>query len=436
MNLRCKNCGNADSTKFRWGGVLETTGEKRFRCKECGKWGNTGEEQIEGEYTYVNKGETAEITVETEDVIRTERDLISVLNINEDEWEIDRFVVGKSSGYRKDRRVEWEIEDGHVTRGSISDSGKLLIKPMFTVKVWLRRKTHEIRASLVVEDMIEKAKKFSPKYPKIKYKKHKDGLLYEIAMPDLQLGRLVLESETGKENSPDIAIARAESAVLDLLERVRGLPITRILFPIGNDFFNSNTAAMMTSHGTPQQDDVRWQRTFDLAQDFIVKVVDLMTTIAPVDILVIHGNHDEERIHYFGKVIAAWYHNNPQVKVDTSPNKRKYYLWKKNLIGLTHGYYEKIDKLSGLMAYEKPEWWAVSKNREWHLGDKHHKVDIVYKTEELQNGVVVRILRSLADPSVWEHDKGLVSSLKAAEGFVWHPERGVIDQKTSVPNRG
>ena len=82
------------------------------------------------------------------------------------------------------------------------------------------------------------------------------------------------------------------------------------------------------------------------------------------------------------------------------------------------------------MAYEVPDMWANSRHREWHLGDKHHKVDMEIKTEELENGVVIRILRSLATPSIWEFDKGLVGSLKAGEAFVWHKENGVIAQFT------
>ena len=82
------------------------------------------------------------------------------------------------------------------------------------------------------------------------------------------------------------------------------------------------------------------------------------------------------------------------------------------------------------MAYEVPQLWAQSTYREWHLGDKHHKVDMILKTKELENGVVVRILRSLAKPSVWEFDKGLVGSLKAGEAFIWHPETGLKAQFT------
>lgn len=189
---------------------------------------------------------------------------------------------------------------------------------------------------------------------------------------------------------------------------------------------------MTTAHGTPQTDDARWHLTFKLGASLIVKIVDVLSKLAPVDLIVVPGNHDEERIWYLGEYLEAWYHNNPNVIIDNRPQKRKYYHFGSILLGLTHGYYEKIQELGSLMAYEVPLLWAQSTHREWHLGDKHHKVDMILKTKELENGVVVRILRSLAMPSVWEFDKGLVGSLKAGEAFIWHPVEGLKAQFTET----
>jgi hypothetical protein len=205
----------------------------------------------------------------------------------------------------------------------------------------------------------------------------------------------------------------------------------RILFPVGNDFFDTNSAEMFTKHGTPQQDDIRWKRTFKLGCDFVVRTVEKLMQVAPVDLLVIPGNHDEDKIWHLGEYVDAWFNKCDSVSVDNRFAKRKYYSFGKNLIMLTHGYFEKNNRLDSLMAYEVPQLWANSTNREVHLGDKHHKVDMVLKTNELENGVVVRILRSLASPSVWEFDKGFVGSMKAAEAFVWHNTEGLVAQFTA-----
>jgi hypothetical protein len=162
----------------------------------------------------------------------------------------------------------------------------------------------------------------------------------------------------------------------------------------------------------------------------MTRIIDDLSALAPVDVLIIPGNHDEERIFYLGDALECWYHKSKNVSVDNRPIKRKYYAFGKCLIGLSHGYHEKIESLGALMPCEAPGLWAKSVYREYHLGDKHHKVEI--KTDELANGVVVRILRSLATPSVWEFDKGFVGSLKAAEAFLWEKDCGIIAQFTAI----
>ena len=71
--------------------------------------------------------------------------------------------------------------------------------------------------------------------------------------------------------------------------------------------------------------------------------------------------------------------------------------------------------------------WAKSKFREWHLGDKHHKKDLLYRTED-NNGVTIRLLRSLSATDSWHFDKGFIGGIQAAEAFLWDRERGLVGQ--------
>jgi hypothetical protein len=360
--------------------------------------------------------------------IMSDKDLLKYLKIDSRSWKIEKVVYGKSEGYRKDRQVSWDVKNGKVVHGRVRDSGKLLVAPLFSVKVYLTKKVEEIKARNEMLTLMAEMKSYSPKYKTIKYKKNA-GYFYELAMPDLQLGRLVMREEAGMDSSPEEYLLRAKKAMTELLSV--NYPIQKIVFPIGNDFFNSNTSENMTAHGTPQRDDVRWQRTYNLAKKTIVGIIETMTQVAPVDVLIVKGNHDEERIFYFGDTLYSWFHNNKNVMVDNRPIGRKYYSFGKVLLGFAHGYYDRENKLDSLMAYEQPKLWAKSDFREWHLGDKHHKKDVILKADEYENGVVVRIFRSLADPSVWEYDKGFVGSLKAAEGLLWNKEQGLFAQFTS-----
>jgi hypothetical protein len=418
------NCPKCSSSNTRPRG-------DRLHCKDCGARPLRDKQGQGARETFtVNKDNgTATICGNVPENM-SEKELVKHFKIDLSRWRIKQIEYGNSQGYRKDRQVVWDVIDGHVTYGKVRDTGKMLIVNLVSVRILLVEKTAEIAARNEVELIKKQALAYAPKYKAIKYPKQKDAYLYEVQMPDLQLGRLVMEEEAGIASSPDLYVAKAEKAINELL--AIPYPIERILFPIGHDFFNSNTAEMTTAHGTKQQDDVRWQRTYILGKRMIIQAIETMTTIAPVDVLIIKGNHDPERIFYFGDTLASWFHNNPNVTIDNRPIGRKYYQYGKVLLGFAHGYYERDNKLDALMAHKVPEMWARSAWREWHLGDKHHKKDTLIKTDELENGVVVRIFRSLADPSVWEFDKGFDGSLHAAEGLLWHKEHGLKAQFTAA----
>lgn len=427
--MQCRKCGSKR---------LMSRG-RSFECKDCGaftqknykgkKPSSMDEESSRVEYgnDYIN-------VVLTSRRMFTVDDIISEFKIDTSKWElVPPLIITTHEGYRKDRKVEWDVDNGKVTYGHVRDSGKLIIAPLVGITARFKLKVEEIKATRIFESFIENAKKVAPKYPKINYPKIQDGLLYEIALPDMQLGRMVMGTATnGSDLTPESIIRKADNVIDALIGMTSGFKVSRVLFPVGNDFFDCDNIFMTTMHGTPQQDDPRWQLVFDMGKEFLIRTTDKLTQLAPVDLVVIPGNHDETKMYFLGSVLQAQYHANPNVTVDNAPKLRKYYRFENNLIGLTHGYYEKYPDLGSLMTSEAKELWAATCNWEWHVGDRHHKADMLFKTEELKPGIVVRIMRSLASPSVWEFNKGFVGSLRAAEGFLWHPVRGVIAQFTAT----
>jgi len=312
----------------------------------------------------------------------------------------------------------------------VAGRGKMLVVPLYHIKAKFKRKTQEIRMQLALEDFKADAKAHAPKYPKIKYPSYKEGMMYEIAFPDLHFGRLTWGEESGDDYDIKIAAETLHKVVDDLLGRVQREPVERILLPLGNDFFNVDNKSDTTAHGTPQQEDTRWKKTYKKGRELLVDVIDKCSQVAPVDVLVIPGNHDEQKTFYVGDSLECWYHASKDVVVDNGPKDRKYYLFGENLIGFAHGYWEKLNKLTSVMPLEEPELWAKSKIREFHTGDKHHKQDLVHITDE-GTGMVIRVLRSLAGTDVWSYDNAYVGALHAAEGFLWHPTKGLIAQFTS-----
>lgn len=433
-DLFCKECGNSNPNKFIWKGSRQ--GGKRYKCKICDTWGTAGEAGEQYDYTFTDNGESAQVDAQVEKRIVSEKDLIEYLKIDTRVWRIKKFVVGKSEGYRKDRQVKWVIVDGQVVTGEVNDSGKLLVQPIFTVKVWLERKTPEIRNQLVVDDLKKDAIRFVPKYPKIRYHKNNDGLLYEICAFDLHLGKLTWAEESGENSDLKTQTKRITEIFEKLISYSRNYPIERILIPFGGDFYNTDNKFDTTTAGTPQSEDTRYQKTFRAGRILATNLIDMCSQIAPIDVLVLSGNHDEQKAFYLGDALSCWFHNNPNVNINNEAKRRKYYAYGKNLVMFVHGSEEKLNKLPGIMAMEVPDLWAASTYREVHSGDKHHREDILFKTHEDQ-GVVVRILSSPSPIDAWHASKGFIGALQGAESFLWHKDDGIIAQFTAsaTPNR-
>lgn len=365
--------------------------------------------------------------------LMSQEDLIKHFHVDTNLWEVVSYKIKTSEGYRKDRRVQWEVSDGVVTHGSVNDTGKMLVVPLYHIELRMRKKVHVSRAKDAIEILIEDAKKHAPKYQKLAYKiQPGNKLLYEIAMPDLHFGRLSWAEESGEDYDIKLARKAVESVISQLLTYAENYQIGKILIPLGNDFFNSDNKENATTRGTSQDEDTRWQKTFRRGRELAVSIIDACAVVAPVDVIIIPGNHDEQRSFYLGDALDCWYHNDPNTTIDNSARKRKYYQYGVSLIGFTHGYSEKLTNLPLVMATEVPELWARSKYREWHTGDKHHKADLVPGAKEC-SGVVVRILRSLAPADAWTFDKGFIGALRAAESFVWDAERGLIAQISAAP---
>lgn len=404
--MTCTHCG---SSNFRKNGVKR--GVQIYLCKDCNREFRQGEvNPIKTPFSFKEENNKAEIVTSTKIQITTLGQLIDFCKIDTDTWEIERWVCNK-----------WEVAS--------KINGNMVTVPLYQVKVWLKKKVIELEARHIIEEMIQDAKKYMPKFKTIKYNKINEKYLLEPDIPDLHFGKLAWDEESGDNYDIKIAEDLALQTIQSIIDHTRVYSIDRILFPIGNDYFNVNSKTEKTVHDTPQQEDTRYAKTFVKGRKLAIQMIDMLSNIAPVDVLIIPGNHDEERCFYLGDSLECWYHNSKNVMVDNGAKKRKYYSYGKNLIGLTHGYFEKLGELPLLMATEQPELWSKCIHREWQTGDKHHKKEIyTYLRENEDKGVMVRILRSLSGNDAWHFDKGYVGQTRAGEAFVRHYEKGLISQ--------
>lgn len=115
---------------------------------------------------------------------------------------------------------------------------------------------------------------------------------------DLHLGKLAWGEETGEDYDIHIAQARFHAAINDLINKSSGYKVDEILFPVGNDIYNSDKALpySQTTAGTPQMDDTRWQKMFRIGVRLITEAIIKLSEIAPVKVPLVYSNHDFESI--------------------------------------------------------------------------------------------------------------------------------------------
>jgi hypothetical protein len=250
--------------------------------------------------------------------------------------------------------------------------------------------------------------------------------LYEISLPDLHFGKQAWEEEVGQEYNLKIAEERATDAVDCLLGRVNLDLVEKFLFPVGNDLFNVDNNSSTTSAGTPQdQENTRIHKMVRTVYRAMIRQIDKLASIAPVDVPIVRGNHDELLGFMIGEILGAHYHLNPNVTIQNSAAGRKYYQYYDNGFQFTHGDTEPINQLGIIFAAEQKKLWADTTFRYCQLGHFHKEKKIEFLTGDSFQGFQVEILPSLSGPDKWHNGKGYISN-RAAKSFLYHRNEGEV----------
>jgi hypothetical protein len=345
--------------------------------------------------------------------ITTLEEALAVAKVDQTEWQVDRYTIGS---YQSTLRTE---------------GGPRTIT-MYKIQVWLKR----INIMLV-----KSLKELVKQLPQIKTERldklgEPDGdYLLEIALSDVHFGMLAWGKETQYDYDIDIAEDLYLCAVKDLLAKTKGFPISRILFPFGNDFLHIDDPTNLTPKGHNVLDvDSRLIKIYTKAKKAVIKAIELCRQVAPVDITWVPGNHDPCSSYYLVDVLSHIYAEAPDVTVNISPKWRKFYSWGKCLVCFTHGSEEAIRDLPSIIATEEPILWGNSVYREIHIGHKHKKLELKWTGVETNPGTVIRMIPSIATCDSWSYRKGFIKSWHAAEAYLWDKKTGMTSQITSFVN--
>lgn len=373
-----------------------------------------GRPEAKEEITRTDQGDSISLRV-TSARLKTTEAVLEHCGIDPDVWQVDSQEVKYYEGYMKD------------------GDGKPILVPMCSITAKLKRSQTAHSLKMFADRLAERARMVAPVYPKrgpvlLTGARH----MLEVCAMDLHVGKLAWAPETGEDYDSAIAEDVFTAALEDLLAKTKGYPVERIVMPIGNDLLQIDSAANQTTAGTPQDTDSRYAKIVERVESMMIHALDRLSEVAPVEGVIVPGNHDEQTALLLGRILAAWYRHSDRVDIDVSPKLRKYMRYGVNLIGYTHGRDEKPADLPLIMAQECPEDWSQTWHREWHCGHRHKSKETRYTAGDSFNGVRVRILPSLCSADAWHHRSGYVGEIRAAEAYLWNPDAGYAGHLSSA----
>lgn len=374
---------------------------------------------------FKQEGEQLSVTINDLDFeIRTLEDLLAACEVDTSKWEVLSWQCKK-----------WDL-------GIKNKNEEIETKPLFSVSAKFRAKKVDndlkLQKDVILKELLQAApiKSLEKQYNELFQKfannitdnNVKDNLL-EISLFDVHFGKLAHREEVGEDYDLKIAIFRFKKAVDTLLKRVNISTIEKILFPIGQDLINIDNIAGNTTGGTPQDSDSRFHKIVKAVKQVLIETISRLAIIAPVDVIITVGNHDEQTTFMIGEMLEAYYHNTENVTIFNNATLRKYYQYGVNSIMFTHGNKEKFADLGMIFAAENPKLWADTTQRFIQIGHFHHNKKITTIQSQEFKGFQVQILPSLSGSDAWHCGKGYIS-LKQAKAFLYNKTEGLVGEFT------
>lgn len=338
------------------------------------------------------KDGTAELTFDTAQEIKTLDDLKSRCNIDDDKWEITRYIQNY-----------W-------------GNGK---DPHWQVKAWMNKKSDE---QIFRDNFLEFLEDYRPSPRKIHPPNNNYGK---------PLGCLLLNKQDAHINKYDIngnndiqeRFDRVYNKLDIILKQARlSHNLERLIYILGSDEFNSEFTNC-TTKGTPQENILPYHETFEKICEHETHVINLLLENSEkVDIIYVPGNHDE----YIGWHLVNWlktyYRDEKRLTIDDSPSYRKYTSYGSSALMFNHGDAIKNAKLAGLFPLEYKKTWSEHNFFYAFTGDLH------IETSENVNGIkFYRVAAFSSSVSKWEDKHGFVDCAGEATGFIIDREQGMTN---------
>jgi hypothetical protein len=319
---------------------------------------------------------------------------------------------------------EWKITKKVV---NFWDMGK---HRNWQVKVWLEKRM-ATNIEEAMDRLVERIPKFEySAYRPLAVQEHgKSGNMAIIANFDVHLGKLAWDVETGQgDYDMKISVEHFNHVTDTNLDRVRIFKPDKIIFILGQDMMHYENLEGVTPQGRNILDtDGRLAKLQDVAIDVTVNNIMKCRAVAPVEVILVQGNHDSTSSLWLSKVLRAWFREDKFVEVDCQPKLRKARLWGNTFIGLAHQINPtKMPYNAMEFSTQFKELWAQADYRECLFGHKHKKNTWAVGQIATHGKMLFRQLTALSPIDFWHYENMFIDAVPGGEALVYSKDHGCI----------
>jgi len=264
----------------------------------------------------------------------------------------------------------------------------------------------------------------APPVAKVDMGKAPEPYAVVVGLTDFHWGKYSDKHENFEGYDRKTARARLMQTTAEGLARLSlfGRP-EKLIVPIGSDFLHIDTDKGETTRGTAQDMDGTPAEILVTACALLEEWLQILRQVAPVELVLMSGNHDRMSGLALLLYLDALYRSAPDVTVHRMRTPRVYQRYGKNLIGFIHGDgVSKTHELAGHMARENAQDWALCPHRTVYKGHLHFE-----KTEtDTVFSVTVRQIPSLSGPDRWHSRQGFQGSPQSLPLYLHGKESGLI----------
>lgn len=267
------------------------------------------------------------------------------------------------------------------------------------------------------------------KAPVFRPRQRKTSLAAVLGLSDLHFGKFAY----GHDGVPTYTKQQTSKLLGDvnqeLIRKMLSYDRPEVIYiPVGTDNLHVDNANVTTTRGTPQhaQADIGiWQEDLKYYCQLMVDAVELYAQIAPVVLIPMEGNHDNEVSRFLHILFSFMYKDRKDVKVLDNHDPLVWVQYHRNALGFQHG---DGMSLTRQMKDAHKHFLYYARRQGIKDGDVDHRAifsghwhfDQYADLGELKHFVIP----SLAPPDAWHKEKGYVGTREEASIYLFERKKG------------